>query len=367
MNIQKLTIFFALLFGLMNGGAALAQTDTTFGVMSIGTWPNNGNFGAVAHQSQFNTATSYALLQANTGDSYLNAASGRSLFLRIANQNALTINSARNVGVGTTAPQARLHVSDPTVPSVFISGSGFRTQLAVATTAGFFSPLAAQGDAVLRSFDGDLMFYSIGDGFRWVTGNGPAATERMSLSHDGKLGIGRPAPSYELDVAGTVRADDGIRFANTSSPELRATSEGLVLDGGTLFAGRQDLIKFNTFREQVNIGSDQNFVNGFTLTVDGKVLVEELKVQNSTNWPDYVFAPDYELADLESVEAFIDANQHLPDVPSAAELKDGVEIGEMQKTLLRKVEELTLYVIELNQTVKAQREQITELQAEQSK
>lgn len=86
----------------------------------------------------------------------------------------------------------------------------------------------------------------------------------------------------------------------------------------------------------------------YKLTVEGTIGARRIKVAQGT-WPDYVFEPEYELPALTEVEDYIKANKHLPDVPSAAEVKkDGQDVGEMNERLLRKVEELTLYVIELN-------------------
>src|ERR1044072_1234494 len=65
-------------------------------------------------------------------------------------------------------------------------------------------------------------------------------------------------------------------------------------------------------------------------------------------WADFVFQPEYKLPTLAEVEGYIKVNRHLPDVPSAEEVeKDGLDLGEMNKRLLQKVEELTLYLIEL--------------------
>ena len=63
--------------------------------------------------------------------------------------------------------------------------------------------------------------------------------------------------------------------------------------------------------------------------------------------PDYVFAPNYELQTLNSLENYIQANRHLPNIPSAKEVEtNGQNLGEMQLKLLEKIEELTLYVID---------------------
>jgi hypothetical protein len=68
----------------------------------------------------------------------------------------------------------------------------------------------------------------------------------------------------------------------------------------------------------------------------------------TTDWPDYVFGGGHRLMPLQEVEDYIKANGHLPEVPSADEAEaDGVDLGEMNRLLLQKVEELTLYVIDL--------------------
>jgi hypothetical protein len=82
------------------------------------------------------------------------------------------------------------------------------------------------------------------------------------------------------------------------------------------------------------------------LVVAGKILAMEVKVQNVPA-SDYVFEPDYNLLSLDEVETFIKDNKHLPEIPSASEFKEnGVGLGEMDNMLLRKVEELTLYIIQ---------------------
>jgi hypothetical protein len=71
-------------------------------------------------------------------------------------------------------------------------------------------------------------------------------------------------------------------------------------------------------------------------------------VASGTSWPDFVFADGYHLQSLEEIERHIKTEKHLPGIPSQQEVtKDGIKLGEMQTKLLQKVEELTLYVIEL--------------------
>lgn len=92
-----------------------------------------------------------------------------------------------------------------------------------------------------------------------------------------------------------------------------------------------------------------------TLTVNGNIHAKEVKVDLAVPAPDYVFEDDYALRSLEQVEAYIKENKHLPDVPAGAEFeKNGMNVGEMNTILLRKVEELTLYVIELKKILQRQ-------------
>ena len=94
---------------------------------------------------------------------------------------------------------------------------------------------------------------------------------------------------------------------------------------------------------------NQSEVSGFRVSVDGKMICEELKVQLSQDWPDYVFADDYSMMNLNDLEEFIKTENHLPGVPSASEVEaaDGIMLGEMQRVTVEKLEELTLYILEL--------------------
>ena len=86
---------------------------------------------------------------------------------------------------------------------------------------------------------------------------------------------------------------------------------------------------------------------GFKLAVGGKIISEEIVVRMQPNWPDYVFNDDYKLPSLSELRKFISENKHLPDLPTAQQVaNDGVAIGELNTTLVKKIEELTLYLIE---------------------
>lgn len=102
-----------------------------------------------------------------------------------------------------------------------------------------------------------------------------------------------------------------------------------------------------------NIGIGTAATGSFKLAVEGTIGTREIKVTSVTPFPDYVFKSDYTLRSIRDVENYISKYQHLPGIPSAKEVEDagGFELGEMNKKLLEKVEELTLYIIELNKRI----------------
>lgn len=106
-------------------------------------------------------------------------------------------------------------------------------------------------------------------------------------------------------------------------------------------------------------------VSTYKLFVTGGILTEEVRINASaggTTWADYVFNKDYNLKSLSEVEKYINENGHLPNVPSAARVKeDGIALGEMAKIQQEKIEELTLYIIEQNKVNEKQGEEIAEL------
>ncbi|MEO1409202.1 MAG: hypothetical protein AAFW73_04930 [Bacteroidota bacterium] len=116
---------------------------------------------------------------------------------------------------------------------------------------------------------------------------------------------------------------------------------------------------YGDFRgDRVGINT-KNVPFGYTLAVDGKVMAEEVRVQLSENWPDYVFDPDYELMSITELKQYVAQHRHLPEIPSAQELADtgGVDLGDMNHLLLKKVEELSLYIIQLQEEIEILKQQ----------
>lgn len=100
----------------------------------------------------------------------------------------------------------------------------------------------------------------------------------------------------------------------------------------------------------VIIGTTPN--SEYELAVAGKIITEKVTVQLQGLWPDYVFEDDYQLPSLKEIEKQIKEKGHLLHMPSSAEVEvDGIKPAEINKLLLEKIEELTLYVIELNNRI----------------
>jgi hypothetical protein len=97
----------------------------------------------------------------------------------------------------------------------------------------------------------------------------------------------------------------------------------------------------------------------YKLAVKGKIAATDFNVVATGSWPDYVFSPSYKLQSLEETEAFIKEHKHLPNIPAAAVVdKEGFALGDMQKRMMEKIEELTLYLIEANKNIQRQQKEI---------
>lgn len=161
----------------------------------------------------------------------------------------------------------------------------------------------------------------------------------------GKVGINTSAPNALLDVRG-----DAIFNDDMSDKDFRIESDGL-----------DDIFFVDASANAIGIGTrtagDLN--DGYILNVDGKVRCEELKVYLQSNWGDYVFEEDYQLKPLEEVETYIKENHHLPEVPKAEELEEnGMHVSEMLTLQMKKIEELTLYIIEQGKRIELLEQQL---------
>ncbi len=99
------------------------------------------------------------------------------------------------------------------------------------------------------------------------------------------------------------------------------------------------------------------------VTENGLLYAREVKVNLDSAWPDYVFEPTYELMSLEQLKTYLNENKHLPNVPSAEQMEqNGLNLGENDRMLMEKVEELTLYMLQLQEQLKQQQELLLQQQ-----
>jgi len=218
------------------------------------------------------------------------------------------------------------------------------------------------------------------------------------LSKSGNVGIGTTSPTLaKLTVNGAIGNTVSLfrRSTNSAGISIVADWPGLYFnsyyDGGTrvMTTGYAGLVNFNptsgylTFNVSPTSGANAGAivttpeamfvhndgsvsigtaVNAYKLNVCGTVRATEVRV--STGWCDYVFADDYNLRPLSEVESFIKENKHLPDVTKGSIIEsEGLEVGKTSAEMIRKIEELTLYIIQQQKRMDAMQTQIENLEA----
>ena len=195
--------------------------------------------------------------------------------------------------------------------------------------------------------------------FKTVNQGGTLA-ERMRLTGEGNFGVGT-VPQRRLDLYGTEswNGSGGIRLqGNNPGVEISDIVSGqrwLIANGVNtgndgslglaynLLTGKHNIVI--TRSDNVGIGTTNPQAK---LAVNGDIFSRKVKV-TQTGWSDYVFEQNYPLLSLTEVEEYIGKHKHLPDVPSANSVEEnGLDLGDNQAILLKKIEELTLYIIDIN-------------------
>jgi hypothetical protein len=195
----------------------------------------------------------------------------------------------------------------------------------------------------------------------------PVTRDHLFVTQDGWVGIGTGTPVTTFHVASLVSYFPnrvGIGVVPNTSAGLQLEGDFFVTNGATkawkmtklgelaLNSGTQDLFKINP-TGIVNIYNDVIVSQGSTIQcriyANGLIRAREVKIDLATIPPDYVFDKNYSLMPLNELEMFLAQHKHLPGIPSANEMQEegSVSVGEMQLKLLEKVEELTLYIMQL--------------------
>jgi len=207
----------------------------------------------------------------------------------------------------------------------------------------------------------------------------------MTLTEDGKVGVGTTNPQRTLHVHGYILIsghEGSIYFGNEDQEQYLDNGEWAI-EFAPEYEGNQSGLNFWKPSGSHNLSSEDGYGNyylfinddgnvgigtgnldaNYKLTVKGEILCTQVNITEINNIPDYVFDTNYKLKSLlNEVEPFIIKNKHLPDVPSAKDIKNnGMNIGDMNVILLKKVEELTLYTIEQQKTIEIFKEQIEKL------
>src|SRR5258708_36525191 len=205
----------------------------------------------------------------------------------------------------------------------------------------------------------------------------PLVKAQNVFPSSGNVGIGTATPTNLLDVRGgsiytngSVQVDGGNLYISRTNASYgyitRPNSAGyknlcFAVAGGTALDNIQVNSTFSQFTGTVAIGAASSY--GYQLAVNGSAVFTSAFVKPYGNWPDYVFRKDYRLPSLDSGARFVRTNKHLPDMPSAESVaKNGLDLGGNQAALLKKIEELTLYIIEQDKAQKEQQGQVKSMQ-----
>ncbi|MFM9910891.1 MAG: hypothetical protein ACKVOW_16240 [Chitinophagaceae bacterium] len=296
---------------------------------------------------------------------------------------------AQAVGIGTNAPHpsAQLDVTS-TNKGLLIP------RLTLAQRGAIASPVLG---LLIYQTDGVPGYYSYNGSFWSITNTQWSSVFPPDIFFGaGNVSIGSTISVANLNVTGDqlIYGSQPVLFfrpqtgATTSQIRFQLT-DGSNEFGITHFGNRLTLGRMvgNTIANDLIVASDGNIgigttapnaklhINtnmmigpgtptaGYALSVNGKIISEEVRVEANV-WPDYVFENKYPIISLTELENYINKNKHLPNIPSANEVKkEGIALGDMNRRLLEKIEELTLYIIHQDKKINLLEEKMQDLQA----
>lgn len=236
-----------------------------------------------------------------------------------------------NVGIGVTAPVIALHVSG------HVAATGYNTSATLVS----FVQLWSDNAVIWKNG-------STSNGLRFGCANDLGAgswSEKIRMTDAGSLGIGTASPRTRLDVWGGNLSVTGADVNGTFVGGAQA---------GIAYMGCNALTNGISINPSGSVGIGTTAVGTTKLAVEGNIGARKVIVTAANPFPDYVFNPNYRLTPLDSIAQYIRLHRHLPEIPSADSVaKNGLDLGGNQEALLKKIEELTLYIIEQDAARKA--------------
>ena len=258
------------------------------------------------------------------------------------------IGSNGRVGIGTTTPFVKLHVNQ----NILAEGDITTYNKFILTPA------------IYSSEYWEISRTSTGLKYGYYN---RTLKDVLFMGNDGSIGIGKTNPTARLDVNGSLQAVsatiNGALTAQSANISGAITADGALtaksanINGNANITGTLDANALTansatiTGNATITGTLTANLLSAPNANINGKIKAKEVEVTLS-DWPDFVFETDYKLMPLNEVEQYIAENQHLPNVPSAAEVEaNGVNLGEMNNILIQKIEELTLYILDLQNQI----------------
>jgi len=263
-----------------------------------------------------------------------------------------------NVGIGTMSPNAKLHLWE----DGGLGATAFKlTNRNNTQTYGVAVDVNTVDDAKFMVYNANnntpnLVIDNVGN-----IGIGTESPVSLFQVDDGctKASIGDASGTAALNYGTSYLGFNASRSGTGSTSSWLTNGDGINNGGGVMYSSIFGDMYFAIIPRTGGSGqtlSDVNIASNIAMKInhnDGAVYAKKIYVQ-LTGFPDYVFNRDYQLMPLAQVKSYIDQNHHLPEMPTEKEVETkGLDVGEMNKLLTKKVEELTLYLIDL----KAEKEQ----------
>jgi trimeric autotransporter adhesin len=318
-------------------------------------------------------------------------------------------NQYMKVGIGNTAPQNKLEITSATTNTSGLRFTNLKSTSTPSTANSLALSVDANGDVILvpaatGGLTNPVTNLQVQSGTAGESGlklnNLPLSTtagaangKTLSVDATGNVILvtapaGFTNPVTNLQVQSGTAGVSGLILNNVNSASTTTAANGKALSVDA--TGNVILVPVTTpvipagadVWDQLTNGADYLIRNknnksvmigtvaaaktsiDYKLYVEKGILAEKVKVSVQANWPDYVFGKNYSLMPLKEVENYITTNNHLPEVPSAEVIaKDGLDLGKMDATLLKKVEELTLYLIEQNKKIEVLQNELNTLKA----